>query len=83
MRKKEERDCAFEDNKIHDICMHKDRSHLYDVDVSSTEPVASFHAYQEMIQDQMLHENKWHDRHSSSLAKVPQDKVHESECLYF
>ena len=31
----------------------------------------------------MLRENKGHDRHPPSLAKVPQDKVHESGCLYF
>ena len=82
MRKKEERDRAFEDNKIPDIFTHKDRSHLYDFDVSSTAPVTSFHAYQKMIQDEMMHEKKWHDWHFPSLARVPQDKVHESGCLY-
>ena len=28
-----------------------------------------------MIQDQILHDNKWHDRHSPSLAEVFQDKI--------
>ena len=54
MRKKEERDRAFEDNKIPDIFMHEDCSHLYDFDFSSMAPVTSFHAYQKMIQDQFV-----------------------------
>ena len=36
MRKKEERDRVFVDNKIPDTGMHKDRSHLYDFDLSNT-----------------------------------------------
>ena len=88
MRKKEERDRAFVDNKIQDILMHKDRSHLHDFDISSMAPVTSFHAYQRMIQDQTLHENKVHDRHFPVLMKktVPtkvHDKDDESGCLYF
>ena len=47
--KKEERDRAFEGNKIPDICMHKDLSHLYGFDVSSMAPVTSFHEYQKVI----------------------------------
>ena len=65
--------------------MHKDRSHLYDCDMAS---VTSFHAYQRMIQDQILHENKGHDIHFLVLMKkaVPMtihDKDDEQGCLYF
>ena len=67
--------------------MHAHRSHLYDFDVSSMAPLASFHAYQKMIQDQLVHENKLHDRHFWSLKIVVPRKVHdkdnESGCLYF
>ena len=89
MRKKEERDRAFAENTIPGILMLKDRSHLYDYefDASNGAPATSFHAYQKIIQDQILHENKWHDRHFPSLATVCQDKiddkVDESGCLYF
>ena len=79
MRKKEEKEeryRAFKDNKIPDILMHKHRSHLYGFDASLTAPMTSFHAYQKMMQDQLLHENKWHDMHFPSLVKVPQDKAH-------
>ena len=48
MRKKEERDRAFVDNKIPNF-MHKDRSHLHDFNVSLMAST-SFHEYQRMIQ---------------------------------
>ena len=62
MRKKEERDRALVDNKIPDIFMHTDRSHLHDFNVSLMAST-SFHEYQRMIQEQTFHENKVHDRH--------------------
>jgi hypothetical protein len=61
MRKKEERDRAFVDNKIPNF-MHKDRSHLHDFNVSLIAST-SFHEYQRMIQEQIFHENKIHDHH--------------------
>ena len=70
MRKKEERERAFIDNKIPDIFMH-DRSHLYDHDIPLNTP-SSFHEYQKMIQEQIFHENKAHDRHFPML-KIEKD----------
>ena len=52
MRKKEERDRAFVDNKIRKF-MHKDRSHLHDFNVSLMASM-SFHEYQRMIQEQIF-----------------------------
>ena len=43
--------------------MH-DRSHLM------TPEVSKFHAYQKMIQDQMLHGSKWHDKYFPSLVEI-------------
>ena len=43
--------------------MH-DRSHLITPDVSN------LHAYQKMMQDHVLHEHRWHDKHFPTLAKT-------------
>ena len=61
--------------------MH-DRSHLMTVDISK------FRAYQKMIQEQVLHDNKWHDKHVPSLANIASsheksNKAVQTGCLYF
>ena len=50
--------------------------------------ISNLHAYQEIIQEQMMHENKFHDNQFLALAKVTstQVKLHkvvDSGCLYF
>ena len=57
MRKKEEGDRAFVDNKI-PCFMHKDRSHLHDFNVSLMEST-SFNEYQRMIQEQIFMRTKY------------------------
>ena len=72
MRKKEER--------VHESCL-SDRSHVMLPNISS------FRACQKMIQEQMMHENKFHDKHFPALVTSTRasklSKVVDSGCLFF
>ena len=61
--------------------MFSDRSHVILLDISN------FHAYQKMIQEQMMHENKIHDMNFPALVtstRVPKvKKVIDNGCLFF
>ena len=71
MGKKEER--------VHESCV-SDRSHVMMSDISN------FHDYKNLIQEQMMHEKKFHEKHFSALltsTRVELKKVVDSGCLSF
>ena len=48
--------------------------------------MTNFHDYKKLIQEQMMHENKFHDKHCPALVtstRVELKKVVDGGCLFF